>query len=136
MASERKGTICRSLGLTKIPKALRRAMGNSPHRQRHTHKLGEYHAFLEPTLQWREDIQEFMLRFEHLPRKDNPIADALSRRVMETKWKFSDEPTLDDFDGKHHEKPRAKTTASANPVILQKGQETHECTTKDCEALA
>ena len=26
---------------------------------------------------WHEDMQEFILRFEHLPRRDNPVADAL-----------------------------------------------------------
>ena len=46
------------------------------------------------------------------------------------------EPMLDEFDGKHHEKPRAKTNASANPVILQNGQEISECATTDCEAPA
>ena len=43
---------------------------------------------------------------------------------------------LDAFEGKHREEPRAKTTASANPVILEKGKDLRECTTEDCEALA
>ena len=64
------------------------------------------------------------------------MADALSRGVIETKKVFINEPVLNEFEGKHHEVPRAKTTASANPVILRNGQEIHECTTKDCEALA
>lgn len=34
---------------------------------------------------WNEDMQEFMLQFEHLPGKDNPVADALSRGVREAK---------------------------------------------------
>ena len=85
---------------------------------------------------WHEDMQEFLLRFEHLPGKDNPVADALSRGVTETRKVFSNEPILDAFEGRHHEKPRAKTTALANPVILEKGKELQECTTKDCEALA
>ena len=77
-----------------------------------------------------------MLRFEHLPGKDNPVADALSRGVKETKKPFTNEPILDNFGGEHHEKPRAKTNASANPVILRHGQDPQECTTKDCESLA
>ena len=85
---------------------------------------------------WHEDMQEFMLRFEHLPGKDNPVADALSRGVTKTKKDFTNEPILGDFDGKHNEKPRAKTPASANPVILQNGKELTQCVTKDCEAYA
>ena len=85
---------------------------------------------------WHEDMQEFMLRFEHLPGRDNPVADALSRGVEETKKGFTNEPILSAFEGKHHEKPRAKTAASANPVILEKGKDLRECTTRDCEALA
>lgn len=85
---------------------------------------------------WHEDMQEFMLRFEHLPGKNNPVADALSRSVTETKKVFTNEPILEGFEGKHREKPSAKTNASANLVILQKGQDPRECTTKDCEALA
>ena len=68
---------------------------------------------------WHEDMQEFMLRFEHLPGKENPVADALSPGVTETKRIFTYEPMLRQFEGEHHEKPCAKTTASANPVILQ-----------------
>ena len=85
---------------------------------------------------WHEDMQVFLLRFEHLPGKDNPVADALPRSVNETKKTFTNEPILKDFEGKHHKKPHAKTTASANPVILQNGQDLHECTTQDCEAYA
>ena len=85
---------------------------------------------------WQKDMQEFMLRFEHLPGKDNPVADALSRGVTETKKVFTNEPILNDFEGKHHEKPRVKTTASANPVILKPGKEICECTTPHCEAIA
>ena len=85
---------------------------------------------------WHEDMQEFMLRFEHLPGKDNPVADALSRGVNGSKREFTNEPILQQFEGKHHEKPRAKTDASANPVILQNGQDLRECTTQDCEAYA
>lgn len=70
---------------------------------------------------WHEDMQEFMLRFEHLPGKDNPVADAHSRGVAETKKVFSNESILKAFEGKHHEKPREKTTASANPIVLQPG---------------
>ena len=69
-------------------------------------------------------------------RKDNPVADALSRGTTETKKTFTHEPILDYFNGKNHEKPRAKTNALANPVILQKGQDTRKCTTTDCEALS
>ena len=85
---------------------------------------------------WHEDMQEFMLRFEHLPGKDNPVADALSRGVTETKKIFTNRPILRDFEGKHHEEPRAKTPASANPVILQNGKELTQCVSKDCEAYA
>ena len=85
---------------------------------------------------WHEDMQDFMLRFEHLPGIENPVADALSRGVKETKKTFTNEPILGDFDGKHHEKPRAKTPASANPVILQNGKELAQCATNDCEAYA
>ena len=70
---------------------------------------------------WHEDMQEFLLRFEHIPGKDNPVADALSWGVKETKKTFTNELILDEFQGDHHEKPSAKTTALANPVILQKG---------------
>ena len=83
---------------------------------------------------WHEDMQEFMLRFEHLPGKDNPVADALSRGVTETKKAFTNEPILGKIEGIHHEKPRAKTIASANPVILRNGQDLRECTTPGCEA--
>ena len=34
---------------------------------------------------WHEDMQEFLVPFEHLPGKDNRVADALSRGVKETK---------------------------------------------------
>ena len=88
---------------------------------------------------WHEDMQEFLLRFEHLPGKENPVADALSRGVNETKKTFTNEPILKDFGGKHHEEPRAKTPASANPIILQKGnlgKELTQCITNDCEAYA
>src|SRR5205807_2324477 len=77
-------------------------------------------------------MQEFLLRFEHLPGKDNPVADALSRDVMETtKKEFPNTGILDKF-----EKPCKSTPASANPVILQRKKELHECTTPDCEAYA
>ena len=85
---------------------------------------------------WHEDMQVFLLRFEHLSGKDNPVADALSRGVVETKKVFTNEPILDAFEGKHHGQPRVKTTASANPVILRRGQDPRKCTTQDCEALA
>ena len=85
---------------------------------------------------WHEDMQEFPLRFKHLPGKDNPVADALSRGITETKKKFTNEPILEAFEGDHHEKPRAKTDALANPVILRRGQDPQKCTTQDCEALA
>ena len=85
---------------------------------------------------WHEDMQEFLLRFEHLPGKDNPVADALSRGVTETRKVFTNEPILEAFEGDHHEKHRAKTNALANPVILQRGQDPQKCTTQDCEALA
>ena len=85
---------------------------------------------------WHEDMQEFMLRFEHLPGRENPVADALSRGVTETKRVFTNEPMLHQFEGEHHEKPYAKTTALADPVILQKGQDLRECTTQSCEAYA
>ena len=67
---------------------------------------------------WHEDIQKFMLRFEHLAGKDNPVEDALSMGVPETKNTFTNEPILRDFAGKYHENPREETSASANPVIL------------------
>ena len=85
---------------------------------------------------WHEDLQEFMLHFEHLLGKDNPVADALCRGVPGSKKEFTNKPTLQNFEGKHHEKPHAKTAASANPVILQNGKELTQCTTKDCEAYA
>ena len=85
---------------------------------------------------WHEDMQEFLLRFEHLPGTENPVADALLRGVNETKKTFTNEPILRNFEGKHHDKPRAKTSASANPVILQKGKELARCATNDCEAFA
>ena len=81
-------------------------------------------------------MQEFLLRFEHLPGTENPVADALSRGVKETKKIFTNEPIPGDFDGKHHQKPRPKTPASANPAILQKGKEFAQCATNDCEAYA
>ena len=80
---------------------------------------------------WHEDMQEFMLRFKHLPGRENPVADALSRGVTDTKKTFTNEPIL-----AHYEKPRAKTTTSASPVILQNGQDLRECTTPECEAYA
>ena len=85
---------------------------------------------------WHEDVQEFLLRFEHLPGTEIPVAEALSRGVKETKKIFTNEPILGDFEGKHHEKPRAKTPASANPAILQNGKELAQCATKVCEAYA
>ena len=85
---------------------------------------------------WHEDMQEFMLRFEHLPGKDNPVADAQYRGVPETKKTFTNELILRDFAGKHHEKPRAKTSASANPAILQNGKELTQCATNDCKGYA
>ena len=85
---------------------------------------------------WHEDMQEFMLRFEHLPGKENPVADALSRGVTETRKTFTNEPILGDFKGEHHEKPREKTIAPANPMILQNGQGLPKCTTPGCEAYA
>ena len=85
---------------------------------------------------WHEDMQDFLLRFEHLPGTENPVADALLRGVKETKNTFTNEPILGDFEGKHHEKPRAKSPASANPVILQNGKELAQCDTNDCEAYA
>ena len=85
---------------------------------------------------WHEDMQEFMLHFEHLPGKDNSVADALSQGVTETKKVFTNEPILGAFEGNHHEKPRAKTTTSANPIILQNGQDLRECTTQGCKAYA
>ena len=72
---------------------------------------------------WHEDMQEFLLRFDHLPGTENPVADALWRGVKETKKTFTNEPIQGDFEGKHHEKPRATTPASANPVILQNEKE-------------
>ena len=76
-------------------------------------------------------MQEFLLRFEHLPGNENPVADALSRGVATTKKAFTNEPVLS-----HFEKPCVKTMASANPVILEPGKEIRECTTPHCEALA
>ena len=64
------------------------------------------------------------------------MADALSRGVAETKKTFTNEPILGNFEGKHREEPRAKTAASANPVILQAGKELVQCAAKDCEAYA
>ena len=81
-------------------------------------------------------MQQFLLWFEHLPGKDNPVADALSRGVKEIKKEFTNEPILDGFQGDHHEKPQAKTTASANPVILRNRQDLRDCTTPGCEAYA
>ena len=81
-------------------------------------------------------MQEFLLRFEHLPGTENPVAEALSRGIKETKKIFINEPILGDFEGKHHEKPRAKTPASANPAIPQNGKELAQCATNDCEAYA
>ena len=72
-----------------------------------------------------------MLRFKHLPGKENPVVDALSPGVTDTKKTFTNEPIL-----AHYEKPRAKTTASASPVILQNGLDLRECTTPECEAYA
>ena len=85
---------------------------------------------------WHGDMQEFLLRFEHLPGTENPVADALSRGVKETKKTFTNEPIPGDFEGKHHEKPRAKTPALANPVILENGKELAQCATNDFEAYA
>lgn len=61
------------------------------------------------------------------PGKDNPVVDALSRGVLETKKTFTHEST---------ERLRAKTIPSANLEILREGQDLRECTTKDCEAYA
>ena len=72
-----------------------------------------------------QDMIEFLLRCEHLPGKDNPVTDALLRGVGEIKKVFTNEPILDTFEGKHHEKPRAKTNASAHPVIVRNGQDLH-----------
>lgn len=76
-------------------------------------------------------MQEFMIRFEHPPGKENPVGDALSRGVTETKKTLTNEPIIAQY-----KKPCAKTTASANPVILRNEQDLRECTTPGCEAYA
>ena len=85
---------------------------------------------------WLQDMQEFMLRFEHLPGKDNPVADALSQGVTEKKKTYNNEPLLNKFHRKHHKKPRKETLASANPVILQARKELAYCVTRDCDVYA
>ena len=77
-----------------------------------------------------------MLCYENLAGKNDPVADALSSGVPETKNTFTNEPIKRDFARKHHEKPGKETSASANPVILQAGKGLSQCATKDCEACA
>ena len=65
---------------------------------------------------WRKDLQEFLLRFEHLPGNENPVADALLQAVNENEKEFTNKGILAAF-----EQPHAKTNGPANQIIFQEG---------------
>ena len=64
---------------------------------------------------WHEDMQELMLRFEHLPGKENPVADALSRGVTETKRIFTYERCCVNSKGNIRKSPARRLLLRRTP---------------------